>query len=66
MYWILTLSIITFKICFKSSCLPQKANLTITEEAGDERINQECGINRYALLYIKQIINEDLLYNTDI
>ena len=27
-------------------------------------INQEFGINIYALLYIKQIINKDLLYST--
>ena len=26
-------------------------------------INLEFGINRYTLLYIKQIINKDLLYN---
>ena len=31
---------------------------------GGERINQEFRINRYKLLYIKQINNKDLLYNT--
>ena len=29
-----------------------------------EKINQEYGINRYKLLYIKQISNKDLLYST--
>ena len=28
------------------------------------KINQEFGINRYTLLYIKKINNKDLLYNT--
>ena len=28
------------------------------------RINQEYEINRYTLLYIKQINNKDVLYNT--
>ena len=28
------------------------------------QINQVCGINRYTLLYIKQISNKYLLYNT--
>ena len=29
-----------------------------------EGINQEVGINRYTLLYIKQITNKDLLYRS--
>ena len=31
---------------------------------GGGGINQEVGINIYTLLYIKQIINKDLLYST--
>ena len=33
-------------------------------ERGWGEINQEFGINRYTLLYIKQINNKDLLYST--
>ena len=33
-------------------------------KGGKGGINQECGINRYALPYIKQISNKDLLYST--
>ena len=32
----------------------------VLDEGG---INQEAGINRYTILYIKQIINKDLLYS---
>ena len=43
----------------------QKTNLQLPKgKGGGERINQEFGINRYTLLYIKQINNKDLLYNT--
>ena len=31
---------------------------------GEGGINEEFGINRYTLLYIKWIKNEDLLYST--
>ena len=33
------------------------------EERRGGGINQEVGINIYTLLYIKQIVNKDLLYN---
>ena len=33
-------------------------------KAGEGGINQEFGIKRYTLLYIKQINNKDLLYST--
>ena len=33
-------------------------------QVGGRGINQEFGINIYTLLYIKQIINKDLLYST--
>ena len=33
-------------------------------ETWGEVINQETGINVYTLLYIKQIVNKDLLYST--
>ena len=34
-------------------------------EGGGGGINQKFGINIYTLLYIKQIINKDLLYSTE-
>ena len=37
--------------------------LMVTKWEGGQ-INQEFGINRYTLLYIKQINNKDLLYST--
>ena len=43
----------------------QKINLQLTNETLSGRINQEVGFNRYTLLYIKQIINKDLLYSTE-
>ena len=36
----------------------------VTKGEGEGGINQEFGINRYALLYIKWITNKDLLYST--
>ena len=36
----------------------------VTKGKRRARIMQEIGINRYTLLYIKQITNKDLLYNT--
>ena len=45
--------------------LAQKTNLWLPKgKVGGGRINQEFGINRYTLLYIKQINNKDLLYST--
>ena len=42
-----------------------KTNLWLpSEESGGGGINQEIGVNIYTLLYIKQIINKDLLYST--
>ena len=41
----------------------QKTNLWLQKGKGGE-INWEYGINRYTLLYIKQINNKDLLYST--
>ena len=38
-----------------------KTNLWLPEEKG---INQEIGISVHTLLYIKQVINKDLLYST--
>ena len=32
---------------------------------GERGIKQEFGINRYTLLYIKQLTNKDLQYNTE-
>ena len=34
-------------------------------KAGERGVSQEYGSNTYKLLYIKQIGNEDLLYNTE-
>ena len=42
----------------------QKTNLWLPKAKGWGGINQEFGINIYTLLYIKQIINRDLLYST--
>ena len=41
-----------------------KTNLQLPKGKGGGGINQEFGINIYALLYTKQIINKDLLYST--
>ena len=44
----------------------QKTNLWLPKGKGrGEGINQGYEINRCALLYIKQISNKDLLYNTE-
>ena len=37
--------------------------LTVTKEERERQINKEDGINRYTLLYIKQVSNKNLLYN---
>ena len=45
----------------------QKTRLSLSKRivgVGMEEINYEFGINTYTQLYIKQIINEDLLYST--
>ena len=42
----------------------QKTNLWLPQGKGGGEWNQEYGINRYTLLYIKQIKNKDLLYST--
>ena len=44
--------------------LENKVMVTKGERQGGE-INKEFGINIYTLLYIKQIINKDLLYSTE-
>ena len=36
----------------------------VTKGETEKGINQKFGINRYILLYIKQIFNKDLLYST--
>ena len=36
----------------------------VTKGEGEKGINQEFGINRYKVPYIKEINNEDLLYGT--
>ena len=41
-----------------------KTNLQLPKEKGRGRINQEFRISVYTLLYIKQIINKDLVYST--
>ena len=41
----------------------QKTNLELKEDK-DGGVNWEIGINIYTLLYITQITNKDLLYNT--
>ena len=38
--------------------------MVIKEEMWGEERNQEFGINIYTLIYTKQIINKDLVYNT--
>ena len=44
----------------------RKDKLMVTKgEGGQGGINQEFGINTYTILYIKQIMNKDLLYNTE-
>ena len=44
----------------------QKTTLWLRKGKGGEGgINQEFGNNRYTLLYIKQIINKDLLYSAE-
>ena len=43
----------------------QKTNLWLPKGKGSGGgINQEYGIERYILLYVKQISNKDLLYST--
>ena len=42
----------------------QKKKIMVTKKRRGE-INQECGINIYTLIYIKQIINNNLLYSTE-
>ena len=42
----------------------QKTNMVTKWERGWRRINQEFGINRYKLLYMKQVNNKVLLYST--
>ena len=42
----------------------QKTNLWLPEGKEGGETNQEYGINRYTLPYIKQINNKDLLYST--
>ena len=42
----------------------QKTNLQLPKVKGEGGINQEFGINRYTLLYIKQVNNKDLLFST--
>ena len=43
----------------------QKTNLWLPKGKGGEGINYEVLINIYTLLYIKQIINKDLLYSIE-
>ena len=38
-------------------------NLWLPKGEGEEGINQKSGINRYTLLYIKQLNSKDLLYS---
>ena len=42
----------------------QKTNLRLPKGKGEEGINQEFEIKIYALLYMEQITNKDLLYST--
>ena len=42
----------------------QKANLWLPRGKGGRGINKEFRINIYALLFIKQVTDKDLLYNT--
>ena len=54
----------TNELTFKTETDSQKANLWLLKGKGSrEGINQEFGISRYKLLYIKQI-NKDPLYST--
>ena len=46
----------------KQTCRHRKQ--TYSYQSGKGRINQEFEINRYTLLYIKQINNKNLLYST--
>ena len=51
--------------CTKTGSQIQKTNLWLPNGRGKgRRTNQEFAINRYKLLYIKQINNNDLLYST--
>ena len=57
---------VTDELIYKTETdsMTKKANLQLPKGKGDgEGINQEFGINRYTLLYIKQI-NKSLLYST--
>ena len=49
----------------ESDSQKQKTNLGLPKGKEWGEINQEFGINRYTLLYIKQITNMDLLYSTE-
>ena len=42
----------------------QKTNLWLPKGKSKDGINQEFGINKYTLLYIKYITNKDVLYST--
>ena len=42
----------------------QKTNLRLPKEKWGEGINYEFGISKYKLLYIEQVNNKDILYNT--
>ena len=42
----------------------QKTNSWLKGKGMEGGINQEFGINKYTLLYIKQITNKDILYST--
>ena len=55
----------TNELIYKTEIDPQtqKTNLWLSKGKG-EGISQEDRINRYTLLYIKQIANKDLLHNT--
>ena len=41
----------------------KKKNMVPKRKKGEGRVNQEFEINRYTLLYIKQVNNKDLLYS---
>ena len=53
------------ELTYKTDSQTQKTNLRLPKGKGGEGgINQEFGISRYKLLYIKQIKNKVLLYST--
>ena len=54
----------TYQLIYKTDSQTSKINLWLPKWIYEGGIFQEFGINIYILLYIKQIINKDILYIT--